>query len=359
LAVVLVVVVHATYLLVPEWSGRWLPGGFLGVDVFFVLSGFLITTLLLEEHARSGTVSMRSFFARRTLRLLPAVGALLAVHGLLAVWAGADLSLEARTAVAVALYGTNWVAAGGGSLAAGLGHLWSLSVEEQFYLLWPALLLFAMRGRRPTRVIVVIALTGIVWATAVRAWLWLQGAGWEAIYVRTDARVDELLMGVLLAVAFRMGWRPSKHWRHVGAGALAVLLLCAATVHRDSSWLYVGGGFTVVGLAAVLLVGSVLDSGSPLARAFAWSPAVRLGKASYSLYLWHVPIFFVVADRLAGRPASQRLVLGLAGCAIATLASYHLVEMPVMRLRRRRARPHAAIAPRNLVLRPPVPASVS
>ncbi|MDQ4069687.1 MAG: acyltransferase, partial [Actinomycetota bacterium] len=207
LAVMLVVAVHVTYVLVPAWAGRWVPGGFLGVDVFFVLSGFLITTLLLEEHHRSGRVSLRGFYVRRARRLLPAVGVLLLAHGVLTALIRADLGHEARSAAAVALYGANWVIAAGGSLSAGLGHLWSLSVEEQFYMVWPVLLLAALRCRRPTAVIVVIAVAGIVWAIGVRAWLWLEGAGWDAIYVRTDARLDELFMGALLAVTFRRGWR--------------------------------------------------------------------------------------------------------------------------------------------------------
>ena len=342
LAVALVVAVHATYVLVPEWTGRWVPGGFLGVDVFFVLSGFLITTLLLEEHQRTGSVSLREFYARRARRLLPAVAVLLLAHAVLAVVAGADLGLEARTAGAVAFYGVNWVIAAGGDVAAGLGHLWSLSVEEQFYLVWPVLLLAALRRRRPAVALVVIAVAGIAWATGMRAWLWMQGAGWEAIYVRTDVRIDELLMGVLLAVAVRRGWALRGAWRHLGTGGLVVLLVCVATVYFDSDWLYTGGGFTVVGLAVVLLLASLLDADARLTRAFAWRPAVGLGRVSYSLYLWHAPVFFAVAERLAGRPPVQRLVVGLAACAVATLASYHLVELPFLRHRRR---PAAAATP--------------
>lgn len=335
LAVAAVVAVHATYLLVPEWAGRFVPGGFLGVDVFFVLSGFLITTLLLEERRKYGTISLRRFYARRALRLLPAVGALLLVHAVLAVVTHADLGLEGRTAAAVALYSLNWVEASRVSVAAGLGHLWSLSVEEQFYFVWPVFLLFALNRRRPNRLVLGVAAAGIVWATAVRALLWIHGAGWEAIYVRTDARVDELLMGVILAVAFHRGWRLPHRWRHLGIGGLGVLLVCVALVPRESRWLFVGGGFTVVGVGAVLLIASLLNADAPLARAFSWRPAVQLGRASYSLYLWHAPIFIVVANHLGGRPAVERLVAGLVGCAAATLGSYHLVEAPVARWRRR------------------------
>lgn len=337
LAVTLVVAVHVTYLLVPAWAGRWVPGGFLGVDIFFVLSGFLITTLLLEEHAATGTVSFRGFYARRALRLLPAVTVLLAVHALLAVARGADLALEVRTAAAVMVYVTNWVIAAGGEVAAGLGHLWSLSVEEQFYLVWPALLLLVLRARRPASALLALAAAGIVGATVLRAWLWVDGATWDRIYVRTDARVDQLLMGVLLAVAFHRGWRLPSRARGVGAAGLAVLVVCALTVPRESGWLFLGGGFTIVGLAAVALLASVLDTGSALARAFSWGPAVTLGRASYSLYLWHAPVFEAVANRLADRSPMVRIVAALAGCAAATAASYHLVEMPAARLRRRLA----------------------
>ncbi len=327
--------VHCTYILVPEWAGRWFSGGYLGVDIFFVLSGFLITTLLFEERDRSGAISLRAFYARRARRLLPAVAALLLVHAALAVLNGADLGLELRTAAAVALYSINWVIAAGGDVAAGLGHLWSLAVEEQFYLVWPLLLLFALGRRRPVRLVVAIAVVGILAATAVRAWVWLSGAGWEATYVRTDARVDELLMGVLLAVAVRHGFGLRGRLRYLGPGALGVILVCATTVHNDTDWMYAGGGFTLVGLAATLLVASLLDADGPLTRVFAWRPAIALGRASYSLYLWHVPVFFFVAE-LRDQPPLVRLVLGVLGCTAATLASYHLVEMPAMRLLRRR-----------------------
>jgi len=229
------------------------------------------------------------------------------------------------------------VIAGGGEVAAGLGQLWSLSIEEQFYFAWPVFLLFVLRRRRPTGAIVLAATLGIVWATGVRAWLWLHDAGWEAIYVRTDARMDELLMGALLAVAFQRGWRVPTRWRHLGIAGLAVLLVCAVVVPADSGWLFVGGGLTVIGLAAALLVASLLDDDGPLTRMFAWRPAVRLGKASYSLYLWHAPVFVAVSAHLSGRSSAERLVVGLVGCALATAASYRLIEVPVARYRRRLA----------------------
>lgn len=336
LAVSLVLAFHAaSYLLSPAAASRWVPGGFLGVDLFFVLSGFLITTLLLEEHQRRGAISLKSFYARRALRLLPAVGVLLVAEMITAILTRGDLGLEARSATAVALYGVNWALVAGWSFAGRLGHLWSLSVEEQFYLLWPAFLLLAMRHRRRTTIIVTCAIVGIVAATGLRAWLWSHGADWLSVYVRTDARADELLMGVLLAVAFRQGWRLPYRLRHVGIGAVAVLLLCATKVHVNGDWLYVRGGFTIVGLASVLLIASVLDVRTPLARAFAWRPAVSLGRASYSLYLWHAPVFIVVATQLADRPAAQRLLVGAVVCAVASMASYGLVEAPARRLRRK------------------------
>jgi len=338
LAVLLVVTFHATVYLVSQASAeRWIPGGFLGVDIFFVLSGFLITTILLEEHQRRAAISLGSFYARRALRLLPAVAGLLLAHAVLAVVAGSDLGLEARTAGAVATYSLNWVIAGGGEVAAGLGHLRSLSIEEQFYFAWPVLLFFALRRRRPTRAIVVAAILGIVWATGIRAWLWAHDAGWEAIYVRTDARIDELLMGALLAVAFQRGWQLPTRYRHLGIAGLAVLLLCAVVVPADSGWLFIGGGLTVIGLATALLVASLLVADGPLTRMFEWRPAVQLGKASYSLYLWRAPVFVAVSAHLARRSVTERVVVGLVGCALATLASYRLIEVPVARYRRRLA----------------------
>jgi peptidoglycan/LPS O-acetylase OafA/YrhL len=171
-------------------------------------------------------------------------------------------------------------------------------------------------------------------------------------------------------VAFNRGWRLPHRARHVGAGGLAVLLVCAATVPRESAWLYVGGGFTLVGLAATALVASVLDARSRLARAFSGRRVVGLGRGSYSLYLWHVPVFLGVANRLSARPAGTRLLVGLVGCAVATVASYRLVERPAARLRQRlrsdgATRRQPALEPRRsrplttAVERQPIPSALA
>ena len=143
LAVLSVIIFHA-------FDERVVPGGFIGVDIFFVLSGFLITRSLVAEYHRTGTISLWRFHARRACRLVPALCAVLVFYSAVVLWCGLDPSLSARRIAAAGLYFMNWLRAfqidGGGAL----GHAWSLGIEEQFYLLWPITFLVAARGRRMT-----------------------------------------------------------------------------------------------------------------------------------------------------------------------------------------------------------------
>src|ERR1700675_3390427 len=177
IAVLLVVGSHATIAFRPALIDTVLPGGFLGVDIFFVLSGFLITSLLLNEQSKtpSGHVSFRGFYRRRALRLLPALFALLAAHLIYTLVTGLPIGLEIESIFAALFYVSNWVMVRGHDLSGGLQHLWTLSVEEQFYLVWPILIVALVGIRRSLRFTLWVLCAAIVAVAVWRAMLWKDG----------------------------------------------------------------------------------------------------------------------------------------------------------------------------------------
>jgi peptidoglycan/LPS O-acetylase OafA/YrhL len=250
-------------------------GGGAGVTLFFVLSGYLITSLLLAEKARTGRVDLRAFYIRRALRLFPALAAVLVVVAILAV-AGlmpqaAREGVDYRVVVlGVIFYAVNWVAVAGQSIGM-LGHAWSLAVEEQFYILWPTLLLFGLRFGR-TRLVLVILLLAFL-DTPYRLLLDLNG-GFMHVFVGTDSRGDALLLGCVLAL-LETRWHVAVGW----AGLLG-LALVAALWPGDP-----GLGLQIMFIPAAAIVSTLAVAGCP--TILAWRPLAFVGKISYGLYLWH------------------------------------------------------------------------
>jgi peptidoglycan/LPS O-acetylase OafA/YrhL len=311
--------------------------GYLGAELFFVLSGFLITSLLLRERNRTGSVDVKAFYLRRVFRLMPAL--VLA----LVVLAGVNARLhepirESVLGVVAAIgYQFNVVAYfhshGAHPELGGVawGHLWSLSVEEQFYLVWPivlgsSLVVHRLAGRR-----LACALAGLASAlTLWRTWLWASGASTLRLYLMTDTRADALLIGAATAAALHAAgrWTPDVRLRRMVAPTGLVAVAAFAffgsrwdTVQRPG-WMY-GPGFTVFSLcSAVLLVCVVHPSGSWLDRLLASRSMVAVGRRSYGLYLFHYP-----ARALAlGHPGSW--ALAVAGTGLAAEVSLRLVERP-------------------------------
>jgi peptidoglycan/LPS O-acetylase OafA/YrhL len=306
--------------------------GFTGVDLFFVLSGFLITTLLLEEYAQNGQVSLGNFYRRRALRLLPALVAFLAVF---LVYASVRGLVRGGT-FDQALFG---VAAGLGyftNIAMGiepstipyeLRHLWSLAIEEQFYIVWPPLLFFVLRGRK--RLALGVLALAVVFSVLQQIRLVHDGAISQRIVFGTDTRISSIAFGCMVALALALSssarGRVESFARTVMPLTLACflsLLLIHPRVSLFSAWVL------LFGASCALLIVVALDSRSRLARVLSVSPLTFLGRISYSLYLWHVAIFWAfglhTVPELRDVPA---LALSLA-CA---LASYYLVEMPFLR----------------------------
>jgi len=230
---------HTGALLVPSWQHRLFPGGFLGVNVFFVLSGFLITDAAARA-PRDRAHPVRTFYARRILRLFPAVIALVLVVFAYAVITDNDVANAARAIAVVGTYTANWAALDGINYSHYVGHLWSLAIEEQFYLAWPLLLFAAMRLHCSRRQMLWIVLGAAALAASWRATLWEPGA-WLRIYIRTDAQADSLLIGAALALlpAGRLSAAvPARARGPLAWLVLAAVVGAAETLEPSSAVLY-------------------------------------------------------------------------------------------------------------------------
>jgi peptidoglycan/LPS O-acetylase OafA/YrhL len=312
-------------------------GGFLGVDVFFVLSGFLITALLLREQADHGGVRFGSFYVRRALRLLPALFVLLMAHAIYARVAHLPSAAEISTIRAAIFYYVNWYGVWHLlGVAQGLGHLWSLAIEEQFYLVWPTVLVLFLGLRRKTTWVTVILVAAIVAIGVHRALMWEHGTSWLFIFLRTDTRADSLLVGALLACLWVRRRTPTKGLVPAAWIASGVLLLCVEFSRPDTGFVYLGG-FTVVAIAVAVLVLATLDSSWPGNHLLSLAPLRAIGRVSYGLYLWHLPVFFAVLHYGIHWSAVVRVIVAYGASAALTTLSWILVETPALRVKRRLA----------------------
>jgi peptidoglycan/LPS O-acetylase OafA/YrhL len=328
----------ASILAVLAHHSRWLPGGFLGVDVFFTLSGFLITALLIEEFTRTGTITLRLFYARRALRLLPALLVLVLVcaGALLATVPAEYGPLVLHEAAAVLFYVANWTWIIDLPLGV-LSHTWSLGSEEQFYLLWPCALLVLLRGgnaRRAFAVTLGLAGAGVAWRHA----LVLAGARLEHLQRGLDARGDSLLIGCALSLALAAGLRvPGRSTFAALLGLCGLTGLLAFSTFRES---YVN--YSVSSLAAIavsLIIAHIVRAPrSPLTRLLTVAPLVAIGRISYGVYLWHYPVFYLFGlVTLPGTAATASWQSAVAAWAIsfgAAGVSYAIVERPALVLKR-------------------------
>ena len=331
------------------------PGGFLGVDVFFVLSGFLITSLLLDELGGSGRIALAGFWIRRARRLLPAlivmVLAVVAARTLFPPEATATLRDDA---VAALFWVANWAFVAQktdyfsqGSPPSPLQHTWSLGVEEQYYLFWPLLVIavVAVFGARARWGVFALAAVGAV-GSAVAAILLASDETVNRVYFGTDTRVQALLVGAAAAALLVRDWSVltaggtliRTRWRRWAAGALSVLglVMLAALAHyaTGSPRDFRAGLLIVVAVAAVLVVAPVaLDQGGPVARVLAWRPLVWLGAISYGVYLWHWPIFLAINGELTGWSGWPLFAVRCAATLVVATGSWWLLEQPIRRWR--------------------------
>lgn len=336
--------------LVFHGSAQWLPGGFLGVDVFFVLSGFLISTILLDQLGNRGWIDFRVFYIHRARRLLPALLAMLAMSAvLIAIFAHDAAAQFRRTVVPSLLYVANWAFINDDlsyfeaiGRPAVLQHLWSLAIEEQFYLLWPLvlLLIYRRRGRAGVgRVAFGVAVASTL-LMAVLSVMWNMPGASDAsrLYFGTDTHAMSLLVGAALAAVYRPGAMP----RHlpmvrrlaltgVGLVALAAVLLAYFQVTEDGTWLY-RGGFLVFALATAVVITVVAHPAALLGPLLALAPLRYIGTRSYGLYLYHWPIFVMVRPSIdVPMDALSTFVLRMALTLVVAEVSYRYLEMPIRR----------------------------
>jgi peptidoglycan/LPS O-acetylase OafA/YrhL len=327
---------------------RAFAGGFLGVDIFFVLSGFLITTLLAQEKQRDGEIAFKPFYVRRALRLLPALVVLLNVYFVVMMSRGASLKFTAAMIASVLFYSANWVMGYFGFEIMGpLVHTWSLALEEQFYLCWPFLLAKLMRLKLSPQRMIHLLMAGFVAAALYRAAPLLTGLPAGRAFQMFDLRADGLLIGSALGLALSFNlFRPSrllKRWLRVVAPIAAALLVCACIAAiAGKSYMSLGGYSIVVSLVALIILAVCVTPGGALAMALQWRPLVWVGRLSYSLYLWHVPVISWLDIPTLSRPAMLGIQI-LASFIAATL-SFYAVERPFLLLkdRQRGQRPQAA-----------------
>jgi peptidoglycan/LPS O-acetylase OafA/YrhL len=324
----------------------WAQGGFLGVTTFFVLSGFLITGLLLRERDTTGTIHLRSFWERRARRLAPAVVVLL---GLVIAYVAFATLRPPRGVVGDALAASTWVAnwrfvfAGHSyadlfSTPSPFQHMWSLAVEEQVYLLLPVtvLLLLGRRRKTPNRARLAIGLTAIaLGSTVAMALLHSSGAAPLHEYYGTDARAAEPVVGALLALVL-VGGSGLRELSRRGRIALDVAAFVAlgglfflyAAASQRSDALY-HGGFLLAAVCSAVVIAAATQPAGALARAFAFEPLAGLGKISYGAYLFHWPIFLWLTTSRTGLPAHRLFVLRCLVTVTLAVLSYFLIEAPI------------------------------
>ena len=336
----------------------WTGGGFLGVEVFFALSGFLITQLIVDELSRTGRVDAWAFTKARARRLLPALVTCVVATLALFAWLAPAAGLRAD-GLASLLYVQNWhlVVAGlpyseAFARPSPLLHLWSLSVEGQLYLLWPLLLVGVLAmARRSTALLVTVLLA---FASALLMALRYDPDGGSLAYYATDARASGFLVGAALAWV----WRPSAwsaplprvaRWGIdvAGIAALVTLVVGFVAVTEFDAGLYTQGGFLRVGLLAAVLIVAATRSRGVVGELLSRPPVVAVGRRSYGLYLYHWPIF--VLGRELPLPLWKINLLGLLVTVAVAEASYRWIETPVRRgglgaLMRRLPRPAAVVA---------------
>ena len=330
-AVILVIIFH---------SGLgWLPGGFLGVSVFFTLSGFLITSLLINECENTGRIDLKAFWGRRLRRLAPA--SLVVIAGVVGLASWLSTSIEASRikgdAISATLYFSNWrfIYSGHsyGELFASpspLQHLWSLSIEEQLYVIVPVVIagLFALGlRRRAIGIVFLIAVAGSTIATMFTN-------SHELIYYGTHTRAAELLLGSALACLFghrieRLAVQKAKPLSTMHIVPLLGVIVLARFSSVDSPWVYSGLLTLFAGLSAICLIASV--HAGPVRSILSSSPLVRIGEVSYGLYLIHWPVIvWLNSERVDLQPTALFGVQVIV-TVILTVASYWLIEQPIRR----------------------------
>jgi peptidoglycan/LPS O-acetylase OafA/YrhL len=347
-----------------------LPGGFLGVDVFFVLSGFLITSLLVSERESNGRISLRNFWLRRARRLLPALLLVLGAVGVYALLFATEAEGDriATDGLSALGYFANWrfIVSGQAYVErlvieapSPLRHTWSLAIEEQFYLLWPVIVVglgalvartVSARARRQARqrrafryslaaLCIALGAVSLYLMTAL-----LTPRDPNRVYYGTDTRAFLLLTGAALGAltAGRLTIaRQSTRAALILLGCVTTigLIVAMAVIDASDTWLY-RGGYGVISIAVVAtLAAAAQPGGNPLRRIFVWRPLVALGLISYGVYLWHWPIVVWITESRIGFGGVGLFAVRAILTLVASIASFVLIEQPIRQRRLARWRP--------------------
>lgn len=334
IAVLLVIVFHT----LPQS----LPGGFLGVDIFFVLSGYLITLLLLEEKSQRESINLGYFYIRRFLRLTPAFTLLVCVYLTVSLWLNSswnDIAPRIKEALIAFFYMANWARAFDWyPSTVYLSHTWSLAIEEQFYLLWPTcFILLTSKFRRPEHAIIIGAACLLIVTWAWRYWLLENNASYMRIYNGLDTRADALMAGAITAAISRLAGTGHYYRQWAIRLTTVVCIVCLAILVMHASWM--SRALYIWQLPVTHLACSVLTYNlskvepfyfSPI---FTFKPLIFLGRISYGLYLWHIPALLILLSLdLTGMRLMLATFLSTLACAV---TSFYCVERPALRLKAR------------------------
>lgn len=337
IAVIAIIIYHL--------NPRWLPGGFLGVDTFFVISGYLITSLLLREYYNTQMIDLKNFWIRRLRRLIPAVFFMVgAVITYVLIFESGMIRTVKEDGIAAFIYMSNWwyiiedVSYFEAAEPRPLMHLWSLAIEEQFYIIWPVILLILLLKVKNYKYIMMIVFLMTVISLIWMMMLTLPYEDNSRVYFGTDTRLQTLLLGVLLAYI----WPPFRLKRDIGPkikiwidgigiGALLILIIFFITVDDSSHWIYYGGLYLITLVTLLLIASSVHPStilpkilGNPL---FLW-----VGTRSYSLYLWHYPIITLInINFVQGQIPFYIVLLQVLLTIICAEISFKWIETPFRR----------------------------
>ncbi len=326
----------------------WAGGGVISVNVFFVLSGFLITLLLMKEWTRSGTIRLRAFWARRARRLLPALFVLLGAIGFYAVFfapSGTGSSLRGD-GFSTLFYFSNWHQILSGqsyfaqvSAPSPLLHTWTLAIEEQFYLVWPIAVILVLKVSKSPRVLLAVAVAGVLASATAMALLFHLHplADPSRLYYGTDTRAQDILTGAALGILLYGRPKVTSGRAKVGFSCLAVAAAAVFIVewigiNRSTDITY-KGGFLVANLMVALVICGVTMAPDGLpARVLSIGPLTFVGKISYGLYLWHWPVFLVLNQSRTGLEGYTLFALRFLVTMVIAVTSWYVVETPVRQM---------------------------
>lgn len=334
--------IAVTAIIIFHMNPNWLPGGFLGVDTFFVISGYLITALLISEYYITGEIDLINFWLRRIKRLIPAVLFMLTVILTYTAFFKPEIIFDIKKdTIAAFFYVSNWwyifqdVDYFNQFAIAPLKHLWSLAVEEQFYLLYPILLLFLVKFKNQNFTFLILFIISLI-SLEMMFFLSNSEGNNSRVYFGTDTRLQTLLLGALLAIIwppFSLKKNISKIQKYIidlfGIIGLVILIYFFVTISDKDIWIY-KGGFYLISFITLFIIASVVHPSGLFAKSLSNRLFVYIGKRSYSLYLWHFPIIeFVHSYFVAGQIPFYVYFLDIILMVTIAEFSYKFIETPI------------------------------